>query len=298
MSNASPLLFTVDALSPETYAAGADLDSLVKKLVDQALDIVVATPEWPKGKVFNAKHRVADGGPVQTRSKKSGMGGRAGKCSWHMRESVHPTEGTGLTYDDFRSGLLLDHAAHEMEYIPGLVGTKTLEVLKAGSTSVILNSYKLPMVTADRDFLELLITVDLPAHAAPLSPAHRAAIAELTELGINPSPPSTAAEAGGLRSFLVVQVPVTHPDAPEQKNYVRGAYASVEAVYEASGPTGLETHWKMATQSDAKGSIPLFLSESSLPGKISEDVPEFVHWAQGRHIKSDTSATPAAPAAA
>ncbi|KAK0521645.1 hypothetical protein OC842_006713 [Tilletia horrida] len=54
----------------------------------------------------------------------------------------------------------------------------------------------------------------------------------------------------------------------------------------------------MATQSDAKGSIPLFLSESSLPGKISEDVPEFVHWAQGRHIKSDTSATPAAPAAA
>ncbi|KAE8267175.1 hypothetical protein A4X09_0g5177 [Tilletia walkeri] len=289
MSSTTPL-FSIEPLAPSKYLPGVDgaedpISKISAQLIEEAFDIIASTDAWSKGKVIYAKNGPADGGPVQTRNKKSGMSGRAGKCSWHMRQSVHPITGSGLSYDDFRNGLLIDHASNEMMYIPSLVSTKDIQILQGGLASVILNEYQLPIVTADRDFLELLITVDLPPHAAPFSPAHRALILESQQqkpLQIDPSPPSSATEAGGLRSFLIVQVPVFHPDAPEKKGYVRGAYASVEAVYEASGPTGTETVWKMASQSDARGSIPNFLSESSLPGKISEDVPEFIHWAKTR----------------
>ncbi|CAD6985943.1 unnamed protein product [Tilletia controversa] len=267
MSSTNPL-FSIEPLAPAQYSPTAEggedaVRKLTTQLIEDAFDIIASTDSWSKGKVFNAKHAPADGGPVHTRSKKSGMSGRPGKCSWHMRESIHPVAGTDITFDDFRND---------------------------GTTSVILNSYQLPMVTANRDFLELMITVDLPPHAAPFSPAHRAVIAESQQqqpLELNTSLPTSASEAGGLRSFLVIQVPVNHPEAAEQKGYVRGAYASVEAVYEASGSTGSETHWKMATQSDARGSIPLFLSESSLPGQIVQDVPEFVHWARS-HKSQDS----------
>ncbi|CAD6885851.1 unnamed protein product [Tilletia controversa] len=294
MSSTNPL-FSIEPLAPAQYSPTAEggedaVRKLTTQLIEDAFDIIASTDSWSKGKVFNAKHAPADGGPVHTRSKKSGMSGRPGKCSWHMRESIHPVAGTDITFDDFRNGLLLNHNTNEMDYIPALIDTKTIENIKDGTTSVILNSYQLPMVTANRDFLELMITVDLPPHAAPFSPAHRAVIAESQQqqpLELNTSLPTSASEAGGLRSFLVIQVPVNHPEAAEQKGYVRGAYASVEAVYEASGSTGSETHWKMATQSDARGSIPLFLSESSLPGQIVQDVPEFVHWARS-HKSQDS----------
>jgi len=278
ISSSSPL-FSVDALPASAYPVD-QIESVSRSLVLQAFDLIATTDSWSKGKLFQPKAAPADGGPIQTRSKKSGFQGRAGKCSWHMRESFHPVQDTSLTYDDFRSGLLVNHAENEREYIPSLTSTTAVQVLKPELATVILNTYKLPIVTADRDFLELLITVDLPAHRALIADE-----AYPPALGIHPSPPSTAADAGGLRSFLVVQVPVLHPDAPEQKDYVRGNYASVEAVYEASGPTGPETHWKMATQSDAKGSIPLFFSESSLPGKVVEDVPDFLHWIKSRKEK-------------
>ncbi|KAK0543789.1 hypothetical protein OC845_005950, partial [Tilletia horrida] len=245
MSSAAPL-FSNTALNPASYlpSQGADLTALVKQLTEEAFDLISSTDSWPKGKVFMAKNKVADGGPVQTRSKsnKAIMHGRLAKCAWHLRESTHPVDGLFLNFDDFRSGLLIDHLAHEAEYIPGIVHSETIEVLQEGTASVIFAKYKLPIVTADRDFSELLITVDLPPHAAPFSPAHKVAIKE-AQLGINPSPPTHANEAGGLRSFLVIQVPVVHPKTPEEKAYVRGAYASVEAVYEGSGPTGSQTIW-------------------------------------------------------
>jgi hypothetical protein len=75
-----------------------------------------------------------------------------------------------------------------------------------------------------------------------------------------------------------VSIPFLHPDCPEkvgdEKSRVRGRYVSVELVREH----GEEVEWRMATSSDAGGNIPRFMVNSSLPGKIAEDVPSFIGW--------------------
>lgn len=85
------------------------------------------------------------------------------------------------------------------------------------------------------------------------------------------------------RSLMTVSIPFAHPDCPEkqgaEKSRVRGKYVSVERVCEVQGG-GVE--WRMATSSDAGGNIPRFITNQSLPGSISEDVPSFLKWAMNR----------------
>lgn len=59
---------------------------------------------------------------------------------------------------------------------------------------------------------------------------------------------------------------------------MRGKYVSVERVTERADTAGDAVEWRMATSSDAGGNIPRFVVNSSLPGKISEDVPSFLSW--------------------
>ncbi|KAF2804317.1 uncharacterized protein BDZ99DRAFT_467607 [Mytilinidion resinicola] len=65
---------------------------------------------------------------------------------------------------------------------------------------------------------------------------------------------------------------------------VEGRYVSVE--YVSVGNTGKdgqsEVTWKMATASDAAGKIPQFVTNTSLPGQVINDVPWFLNWVNGR----------------
>ncbi len=212
---------------------------------------------------------------------------------------VHPD----IAYDSFRAGLLLNHAENEGKYIHELKSVERIAGFQGEHASVWLNGYKLPIVTKDRDFLELIITVDLPAHAEPFSAAHEEAIKQHFS---SPSsshedepklpPKAPAAEQGLYRSFLVIQVPVTHEQAPERTaDYVRGRYASFEALSEqphtaAAAAAGAQeagappVEWRMAVQSDPAGSIPTFLTEKSMAGKIAVDVPSYVKWVRENNI--------------
>lgn len=102
----------------------------------------------------------------------------------------------------------------------------------------------MPIVTADRDFLELIITIDLPNSKEPFSDSHVAEI--LSGLKQNPAPELNPQSSSGqdFRSFLVVSVPVKHEQAPDQKNYVRASYASVEAIYETESEGKKAVEWK------------------------------------------------------
>lgn len=85
------------------------------------------------------------------------------------------------------------------------------------------------------------------------------------------------------RSLLTpVSIPFSHPKCPEkvgsEKKRVRGKYVSVECVKESD--KGVE--WLMATSSDAGGNIPRFMTNSSLPSSIAEDVPSFLQWLRKR----------------
>lgn len=118
---------------------------------------------------------------------------------------------------------------HHIEYVPFL----------GRQISVWLNSYKLPIITSDRDFLELILSIELPAHAEPFSESHeQAVLAALSSStpSVTVDDPVTDAGAGATqkRSFLVISLPTSHTDAPERKgSYVRGMYASIEAVNES-----------------------------------------------------------------
>lgn len=77
----------------------------------------------------------------------------------------------------------------------------------------------------------------------------------------------------------IVSIPFSHPGCVEktgdEKARVRGKYVSVELVTEKGGA---EVEWRMATSSDAGGNIPRFVTNSSLPRSIAEDVPSFLTW--------------------
>lgn len=94
------------------------------------------------------------------------------------------------------------------------------------------------------------------------------------------------------RSFLVISIPVEHADAPERPSeFVRGKYASVEAVWDHKTPgddqAAQDIEWFMAVQSDAGGQIPLLFQEMSMASNIAKDVPLFFDWAHSK--KAGTS---------
>ncbi|KDN36396.1 hypothetical protein K437DRAFT_276823 [Tilletiaria anomala UBC 951] len=277
-----PLNLTVTPFS--SYPTGDTArEEVLRSYTLRSIALTRESLKWKNGKKFTNASQ--DGGHVQTFSSESTMSGREGNLSWHGRTSIH----TETKYEAFRAGLLLDHSPNEAKYIHAIRETTKVDSFFGTTAEVWRNGYKLPIITKDRDFVELIITVDLPAHASPFSEEHEALVKEQlstlfptsnSELAA-PRPPADDGEAQRLRSFLVISVPVSHDAAPQQRGaYIRGRYVSVEAVAEQADGT---TAWRMSTQSDPAGRIPTWLTERSLPSKIAEDVPSFVKWVR-QHV--------------
>jgi Protein of unknown function (DUF3074) len=302
---------------PKHDAAKRDL---ILAYVLDSVRKVRGSREWKKGKSFNHGKDTT----TESIYQKSDLKGNDGKVGWHGRVSVSLHQSSPdnrfpiemieplqvheeIKFSNFRQGLLIDHATTEPKYIHGIKETTKIDALfdtiaevwrnacehvleesareRRSHSPVVLSADKLPIVTKDRDFLEMLITVDLPAHPDPLSVEHEGVIEEYFKSSFPSStqkdcPPKPS--AGEYRSFLVIQVPVTHHDAPERPaQYIRGKYASIEAVSERSETV---TEWRMVTQSSPEGSIPAFVTERAMPGKIAEDVPAYVKWAKSEGI--------------
>lgn len=95
---------------------------------------------------------------------------------------------------------------------------------------------KLPMMVSDRDFVEILITVQFKPHADPLSSSHIDAMLQALKEGggkvdetESSSTQSTSSQRG---SCLNIQLPVETPECAEKSNFVRASYGSVEVVKE------------------------------------------------------------------
>ena len=59
-------------------------------------------------------------------------------------KQTHPVDApAGLSYDDFRNGLLLDHPRQESQYMEGMTGVKEIQLLKPGVAEIWLNSCEL-----------------------------------------------------------------------------------------------------------------------------------------------------------
>ncbi|WVR08098.1 hypothetical protein IAU60_005144 [Kwoniella sp. DSM 27419] len=165
------------------------------------------------------------------------------------QHAVMSTRPAGI-YERFRRGLLEYHSENEREYIESCRETQCLHVYRPHVAEVWRLTYKTPPPTNPRTFVVLLLS---------------------RELKSGPK---------GERAFMNISIPFTHPDCPEkvgaEKSRVRGKYVSVERVTECE--QGDKVEWRMATSSDAGGNIPRFVTNSSLPNSIAEDVPSFLGW--------------------
>ncbi|KAN0065385.1 hypothetical protein ACQY0O_001221 [Thecaphora frezii] len=203
--------------------------------VTAAFELVRSSASWKHCKTYTS----SDGGVVSTKTAPSRMQGRAAKLAWHLRQSVHKTAETELDYEAFRNGLLVDHQPNEIKYIHDIIDIKLVEAVRKDQAEVWRTSYQMPPTIGNRDFLQLQLLLDLPRHVEPFSSAHQEVAANQI---LHPSS-STETEAEneetGHRSFLVIQLPITHEDEPERKGeFVRGVYGSVEVVREM--PEGVE----------------------------------------------------------
>ncbi|KAF8643777.1 hypothetical protein AX16_008796 [Volvariella volvacea WC 439] len=83
------------------------------------------------------------------------------------------------------------------------------------------------------------------------------------------------------RTGIIVSIPIdlSSPSddslASLEEKGVRGRYVSVERIQELENG---KIEWRMATSSTPGGSIPSFIVESTMAGKIAQDVPHFFKW--------------------
>jgi hypothetical protein len=94
-------------------------------------------------------------------------------------------------------------------------------------------------MVANRDFVELFVTIEFKPHADPLSPQHIDAILAALkedEGEINSSNEQDSAVADPSsqlrRSCINIQLPVETPECGPQKGFVRASYGSVEVLRE------------------------------------------------------------------
>lgn len=86
--------------------------------------------------------------------------------------------------------------------------------------------------------------------------------------------------------FVVVSVPVAEFAESElaalskETGVVVGAYAAVERVKKEESGRG-DVEWIMATASDAKGVLPMWVQTKAVPGQIAKDVALFLGWIEG-----------------
>lgn len=104
------------------------------------------------------------------------------------------------------------------------------------------------------------------------------------------------AAAGEKDEFVVVSVTVSDLATGQlkdqaalsvEKGVVVGAYVSVERIRRlpGQGEDKGKIEWIMATASDAKGVLPMFLQTKAVPGQIAKDVGMFLGWVDKERAK-------------
>ncbi|KAF2029317.1 hypothetical protein EK21DRAFT_67901 [Setomelanomma holmii] len=196
------------------------------------------------------------------------MAGHDRHGAWFARTGVH--EGLGFAkwkramLREFPESLEVQGGPGEGN-IRGIGGDQRLEDITVdgvGKLEVYLLSAQFPGPTSPREFITLLITSDN-------------CLTKASKVG-NTMP----------RHFMVVSIPVNHPDAPPRTGMVRGYYESIEMIREiplaGAGADEAELNpveWVMVTRSDPGGGIPRFMVERNVPSSIVQDAVKFLDWA-------------------
>ncbi|TFK42293.1 hypothetical protein BDQ12DRAFT_268785 [Crucibulum laeve] len=162
---------------------------------------------------------------------------------WHCRVSEHTKD--EVTFDQLWEKLAKDKAINEKEFIHEI--KKVTKVKEISPTASIWTLYYTFM--------------------PPVSPR---VFTELQVIHLDETAPRTG---------IIVSIPVDLSSdedlAKLEEKGVKGRYASVERVMDLGDG---KTEWRMAVSSTTGGNIPTYFVESSMPKKISQDVPGFLQW--------------------
>ncbi|PWN33296.1 uncharacterized protein FA14DRAFT_155993 [Meira miltonrushii] len=281
-----------DLLNEDHKLKGEKFNSLVR----QALNLYRSN--FTAGRTYKHEHDTEVGTLKLMPGEQSQ---RTSKCAWHARKSIHDpaTQSHKLSYKEFHSGLFVDHPVKERQYIHEIlrydriqevhsptIPESAAEYIADVRADVWVTEYKLPMITSNRDFLEMFLTIDLKPHANPLSSQHIDAI--IASLNGDAQAEKTDEESDSTQkrsSAINIQLPVSTSAFEPQANFVRAFYSSVEIIRELEGD---KTEWWMAVQSDSAGRVPLMFQEMAMPSKISPDVPSFIGWAVEQKKKGES----------
>lgn len=211
--------------------------------------------------------------------------------TWACRRSVHidsATKGTA-SWAEFARCLRDEHAATEDAFTPTVLAHREAQVWAgAGGVSPIAVIGK-----GDGDSNSngngssawwggfQLVLVEMKHKIPPPLKPRVFPVLQLLATAM------TAGEGGTAKDeFVVVSVPVADFVESElavlskEAGVVVGAYAAVERVKKEESGRG-DVEWIMATASDAKGVLPMWVQTKAVPGQIAKDVALFLGWIEG-----------------
>ena len=225
---------------------------------------------------------------------------------WFMRRSLHAnisskeTKGSA-SWPEFVYGLRDEHSHHEMDFTPTLYDAhhildwnseiqqleSTGHFSSPSDTTTITNSS-----TPQHSYTSITMSIYEMCHAIPPPLAPRCFPVLVLTASTSPT------------SFIAVTIPLDLSllkssfytsgrntsegiDAQHSKSVILGAYTAVETVRilddstsgdDGSGGNPGEIEWTMATASDAKGNLPMWVQKMSMPGAVPKDVSYFMDW--------------------
>lgn len=214
---------------------------------------------------------------------------------WFARKSVHrdlssrdATQPGNASWKEFIFGLRDHHSKHEEDFTPNLFDAH--HVCDWNEQVQGLESQGKIVGKDGRKYSAVTMSIYEMCHATPPPTTARC------------FPVLVATASLNSEEFIAVTVPVNlgsnvsasfyssgrhlkEGKTPQQrKSVVLGIYAAVETVKRRprggaeQGLEGNEVEWVMATASDAKGNLPMWMQKLSLPGMLPKDVSYFMKW--------------------
>lgn len=213
--------------------------------------------------------------------------GGGGGETWACRRSVHADEATKGTasWAEFADCIRDRHAETEDAFTPtvlahreavswvGAMGVPAVEVGGVSwgrfSLALVEMKHKIPPPLKPRVFpvLQLVASAVAPSDGGAEKDEFVVVSVTVSDLATGP-----------LKDLAALSV---------EKGVVVGAYVSVERVRRlpGQGEDKGKIEWIMATASDAKGILPLFLQTKAIPGQIAKDVGMFLGWINKERAK-------------
>ncbi|KKY39894.1 hypothetical protein UCDDA912_g00047 [Diaporthe ampelina] len=211
--------------------------------------------------------------------------------TWACRRSVHADEASRGTasWAEFADCIRDRHAETEDAFTPTVLAHR-------GAISWAEAAGAAPIEAGGIAWGRFGLSLVEMKHKIP--PPLKPRVFPVLQLVASAVPGGGGAVAGAQRDeFVVVSVTVSDFATGQlkekaglsvEKGVVVGAYVSVERVRRLPGQGEDEgkIEWIMATASDAKGVLPMFLQTKAVPGQIAKDVSMFLGWVAKERAKN------------